>query len=144
MSISIAKRQAACQHFIRNGFNAEKTVAWVLKEYAHDDSVCSAKYPERLARNVITMGGSGDQKEMNTVAFQNALNLFIAEERERAVAVLQKENIDHKAEIRLLREQRAADHVTERTMNDRLSALQEEKASLTQTLAQAQLPAPVM
>ena len=144
MSLSIAKRERACLYFIRSGFDSDKTVSWALKEYAHDDSFINAKRPERLALNTITMGGSGDQREMNSIAFRHALNQHIVEQRESAVSDLEGELLDQKREIKLLREQRAADHVTERTMNDRISALQEERNSLTRELTLEQLPASVV
>ena len=76
MSISPHKRMNACLRLIRNDFDIEGTVAWVMREYADDPAMQQAKHKEKLARNIITIGGSGDQQYMNLAAFKDALRLF--------------------------------------------------------------------
>ena len=73
MTISATKRRDACLHLLRNDFDIEGTIRWMLREYADDPAMLRASNKEKLARNVITIGGSGDQQALNMVAFQQAL-----------------------------------------------------------------------
>ena len=103
MSISITKRKEACLHLLRNDFDIEGTIQWFLRRNSDDPVVQRAKYPEKLARNIITIGGSGDQQQLNLVAFQQALDLHAAEQRRQALNVLESKSND--LQERLDREQ---------------------------------------
>ena len=63
----------------------DATTKWVVKEYADDPSMQRATNKDRLARNIITIGGSGDQQQLNMVAFQQALAQHAEEQRRKAV-----------------------------------------------------------
>ena len=116
MSMSLPRRREACLHFIRNGFDADQTIKWVLKEYADDENVQRAKYPERLARNIITMGAGGDQKEMNIAAFGQAFEIFVREERDREVTKTRSRIADLERDLKVAND-RWADAQSE--VNDR-------------------------
>ena len=51
----------------------------MLKTYKDEPTIARSKYPAKLCANVITTGGSGDQKELNIQAFRNALNRYAKE-----------------------------------------------------------------
>ena len=84
MSVPFEKRANACYQFIKSGFMTESTVAWMLKEYGEDDNFVRTKYPGKLDTNIITMGGDGDQRQLNVGAFGNAFRRFQAEVDARA------------------------------------------------------------
>ena len=90
MSLSIARRRDACLHYINSEFDIDKTVSWFLREYRNEPAVMKARDDDarrRLARNTVQIGGQGDQREMNAVAFSQALNKHVdAILDERAVA----------------------------------------------------------
>ncbi len=130
MSISIPKRTEACLKFIREGFDADATVAWMLTQYADEPSMLRAKHKDKLARNIITMGGSGDQREMNIAAFDRALQQFMRDERERAVYEIQRQKETLEIELR-----KAQDEIFERDgdlrkLYERVDTLQQEKVAL--------------
>ena len=92
MSISVAKRRDACLHLLRNDFDIEASVDWVMSEFADEPSMQRAKNKEKLARNIITIGGSGDQQSLNLVAFEQALAIYGEEKRRKSVSALEGEN----------------------------------------------------
>jgi uncharacterized protein YllA (UPF0747 family) len=85
MSLSIVRRRDACLRLLRSDFDIDATTKWVVKEYADDPSMQRATNKDRLARNIITIGGSGDQQQLNMVAFQQALAQHAEEQRRKAV-----------------------------------------------------------
>ena len=76
------RRKRACIYQIDNGSNTDATVAWMLKEYASDDVIRRAADPEKLCRNIVTMRGSGRERDINMQAFEAALK--DVRERDRA------------------------------------------------------------
>ena len=86
MSLSVTKRRDACLHLLRSEFDIDGTVKWVIREYAEDPAMERATNKERLARNIITIGGSGDQQALNMVAFQQALAIHASEQSRRAIS----------------------------------------------------------
>ena len=87
MSVSIPKRKLACRQFIKNDFDMDTTVDWFLKEFATDPHVSRVKNKRRLAENIVSMGGSGDQKGMNIEAFLQALVQHQSEWRDEEIRV---------------------------------------------------------
>ena len=81
MTMSPDRRKRACMYHIESRLNTDKTVEWMLKEFANDEAVKRAKYPEKLCRNIITMGAQGRERFMNQQA--HAAALFEIMERER-------------------------------------------------------------
>ena len=90
MSISFDRRKRACVYQIDGGFDTDKTVAWMMREYANDETVLRAKYPEKLCRNIVTIGGSGRERDLNFAAFEAAFR----EIRERNQEAARKELAD--------------------------------------------------
>ena len=86
MSISVTKRRDACLRLLRNDFDIDGTISWMLREYADDPAMERVANKEKLARNIITIGGSGDQQALNMVAFQQALAIHASEQNRRAVS----------------------------------------------------------
>lgn len=76
MSVPISRRKRACAHFIENGFDLEKTVTWMRREYADDPTVQRSKKPEVLCANIVTMSGVGREKDLNMAAFFAAFQEF--------------------------------------------------------------------
>lgn len=103
MSMDIDLRIAACTRYFESGQNATETVDWMMKEFADEDTIRRAKYPRKLCLNVITMGGSGDQKQMNIYAFNAALAKFQANEVMREVAKHRSEMDKYRSETEQLR-----------------------------------------
>ena len=74
MQLSPARRRDACLHLIESGFDVDATVDWAPDTFADDPAVGAAKDREKLARNVVTVGGYGHQSaRCNMIAFQQAL-----------------------------------------------------------------------
>ena len=124
MSISITKRRDACLRFLRSDFDIDGTVAWVMREYMDDPSMERAKNKGKLARNIVTIGGSGDQQALNMVAFQQALAVLADEQRRKAVKA-------HTDETSALRGQNAALqerlHEIEAELRDRTDRLYDQQ-----------------
>ena len=91
MGLSIARRRDACLHYIQSDFDIDATVRWVLREFRAEPAFLRSKNPERLARNIVTMGGQGDQQEMNAVGFMQALNLHVEGLLDRRIVQTQNE-----------------------------------------------------
>ena len=79
MSIPFQYREEACYRFIASGFKLEESVAWMMQAWKDDPTITRAKYPEILCANTVTMGGNGDQKQLNVAAFGNAYRRFASE-----------------------------------------------------------------
>ena len=122
MSISVVKRREACLRLLRSEFDLEATIAWVLKEYADDPFVLRAKNKEKLARNIVTIGGSGDQQELNMLAFQQALATFATEQRQSSLAALraEKESLVQERDklVAALDEERGSVHAERRSRDN--------------------------
>jgi hypothetical protein len=101
MSIPFQNREEACYRFISSGFKLEDTVAWMMKEWKDDPTISRAKYPEKLCANTITMGGNGDQQQLNVAAFGNAYRRYASETEaqmtEKSRAEVTKLNSDYQA-----------------------------------------------
>lgn len=130
MSISIPKRTEACLKFIREGFDADKTVAWMLKQYEDEPSMIRAKHKDKLARNIITMGGTGDQKEMNIAAFDRALEQYIRDEREKAAYELREKVSKLEIELRDSQQEIYERDADLRRLYERVDTLQQDKVQL--------------
>ena len=76
MSISMIKRREACLRLLRSDFDIEGTIEWILNEYADEPTIQRAANKGKLCRNIITIGGTGEHKYLNLVAFQQALVIF--------------------------------------------------------------------
>ncbi len=109
MSLSISRRREACLKYLQNDFDTDRTIAWVLKEFANESAFQNATHKDRLARNIITMGGSGDQQQLNCVAFQQALSQHVE-------AILDRRNAEDRKALIDVREQN-------KTLNARNSEL---------------------
>ena len=104
MSMSIPDRKESCLRFIRSGFNAPQTTAWMLTEFANEPKLQRSKNPETLCRNIITMGGSGLEKEANIAAFNSALDIHAAQERDREAAASRLKVTELESDLRTQRE----------------------------------------
>ena len=92
MSIPFHKRKAGCLYLIKNEFDIERSVYFVVRECADEPAMQRSANQRKLARNVVTIGGSGDQQQLNLQAFKEALNDFDAERQRNLVQ-------DHKREV---------------------------------------------
>ena len=54
----------------------------MMKEYATDENVTRAKYPHKLCRNIVTIGGTGREREINFAAFEAAFREIQARDRD--------------------------------------------------------------
>ena len=70
MSMSMSTRREACLHLLRSELDIDGTIEWMLNEYALEPTIQRTVNKEKLCRNVITIGGRGEQKYLNLVAFQ--------------------------------------------------------------------------
>ena len=98
MSISIHKRPTACFHLLKHEFDIDGTVDHVVKEFADEPAMQRAKNPRKLARNIVTIGRSGDQQEMNLHAFKQALE-WLDQDRQRNLQA------EHRREVECLKAQ---------------------------------------
>ena len=99
-TISVVKRQAACLRLLRGNFDVDGVVSWMLKEYADEPVIERAKDKEKLCRNIVTIGGTGAQQELNLVAFRGALDDYAVDMRRKAEQVLQNEIQELKADLK--------------------------------------------
>ena len=90
-SIPIARRKDACLRFIRSNFDIEATEEWVIRELADYPAMQRTKHPEKLARNIFMMGGTGIQQEANAEAFRGAVEIHVNDLREQTKNSLEKE-----------------------------------------------------
>ena len=127
MSIPFQHREEACYRFISSGFKLEDTVAWMMNEYKENPTISRAKYPEKLCANTVTMGGNGDQQQLNVAAFGNAYRRFASETEAQAAeasrAEVNKLNGDHQA----LRERFDQ---TQRDLNEANNSIQRHLATI--------------
>jgi DNA-binding SARP family transcriptional activator len=137
MSMAFEKREAACLEFIRSGFKTEATVQWMLKEYANETTIQRATHPDKLCRNIITMGGSGDQQQLNCVAFRSACDTHIKELSAKQEATLDAKYKALELDYERMRdrhddaENRATKYGEEvRELQNRLNNMEREKHSL--------------
>ena len=93
MSMSIYKRAMGCLYLLKHEFDIDGTVEHLIRELADEPEMQRAKNPRKLARNIITVGGTGDQKDMNLRAFKEALRWY-DEERQRTLANQHRREID--------------------------------------------------
>ena len=134
MSISVAKRREACLRLLRSDFDIDATVEWVMKEYADDPSFERAKNKERLARNIVTIGGSGDQQALNLVAFQQALSQYAVEQNRKVINAQEAEAAKLQRDLDYARSQRDE---TEKEYRDQVRMVQ----NLRERLSQAEVKA---
>ena len=77
----------------------------MMAKFQDDSTLARSKYPQLLCANSITMGGNGDQKQLNVAAFGNAYRRYAieteAQTAERPKAEVAKLSSDYQA----LREQ---------------------------------------
>ena len=134
MALSVSKRTEACKQLLRNEFDVDTTVKWVLRTYADEPEFVRATNKDRLARNIVTIGGSGIQQELNLVAFQQALAWHAAEQRRREASVHEQVVEDLKAKL-LATENRADEAAGEyRNQVTKVQDLQEKLATTEREL----------
>ena len=90
--ITIPKRAQACYHLMTHDFDIDRTVDHIVEAFADEPAMQRANNPRKLARNIVTIGGSGDQQEMNLQAFKVALD-WLDQDRRR------NREIEHQREI---------------------------------------------
>ena len=140
MSLSVTKRRDACIQLLRNEFDIEGTVKWAVREYADDPAMARATNKERLARNIITIGGSGDQQALNMVAFQQALAIHAAEQNRRAIS-RQEAEVERLAQK--LEQAEARANEVERDYRVQVQMVQDLRERLTESeVSMARLPQP--
>ena len=91
-TIPISKRREGCLALIRNNFDTDKAVEFVMKDCANEPAMIRAKYPERLAFNIVTIGGNGVQQQLNLIAFQQAITQHAADLNRQSVNKANAEN----------------------------------------------------
>ena len=97
--ISIARRTDACLYLLRHNGDIDATVRYVLKEMADEPAIQQAKNKEKLARNIISMGGSGLNQDANITAMRRAMDIYADEKHQAEVAKLNQELTALKAEL---------------------------------------------
>ena len=130
MSVSPARRREACLHFLRSNFDVDATVAWMIKEWREDPVIARAVNKDKLCRNIITIGSTGDQQYLNMVAFQQALDIYNQEIQKRDQERLQndlKKAIQDADKYRELYEEQIGDI---RDLNEQLRSSQRETIAL--------------
>ena len=76
MSIPVHKRMQGCLYLLKHQFDIESTIDYVIRECSDEPAMERAKDKRKLARNIVTIGGTGDQQQLNLVAFKDALREF--------------------------------------------------------------------
>ncbi len=104
-------------HLLRKDFDIDGTIEWMLNEYADDPTIQRAANKGKLCRNIITIGGTGEHKDLNLVAFQQALVIFSQDVRRNWAAA-------HEIRISKLKDQLRESHRKEQMYRE----LYDEKA----------------
>ena len=99
MSIPFHKRKMGCLHLLRNEFNIEGAIDFVVRECADEPAMQRSADQRKLARNIVTIGGSGDQQQLNLQAFKEALDTFDAERQRNLFQDHKRETDDLKNQL---------------------------------------------
>ena len=111
MSLEIEIRDEIAYRFLSNGFRQFEAMDWALEVYAENQYIKKSKNPRKLVSNAMTMGGEGDQKQMNITAFGHAFARYSGEARAEEAAktkmieqAAKEESIQRVREINVLRD----------------------------------------
>jgi hypothetical protein len=102
----------------------------MIKEWREDPVIARAVNKDKLCRNIITIGSTGDQQYLNMVAFQQALDIYNQEIQKRDQERLQndlKKAIQDADKYRELYEEQVGDI---RDLNEQLRSSQRETIAL--------------
>ena len=99
MSISIHKRARGCLYLLKHEFDIDGTVDYVIRELADEPAMQRARDQRKLARNIVTIGGTGDQQEMNLSAFKDALRWYDEERQQNLINQHKREVDELKAQL---------------------------------------------
>ncbi|CAI8028218.1 hypothetical protein GBAR_LOCUS16101 [Geodia barretti] len=102
----------------------------MIKEWREDPVIARAVNKDKLCRNIITIGSTGDQQYLNMVAFQQALDIYNQEIQKRDQERLQndlKKAIQDADKYRELYEEQIGDI---RDLNEQLRSSQRETIAL--------------
>ena len=124
MSVNFDKRVNACTRYFDSGQDTGGTVDWMMQEFAEDETFKRAKNPRKLAENIITMGGTGRERQMNMAAYRIALDKYQHREREREMAGLRDEAAKYRDESEQLRRQQVDSHRRELDLHTEIKDLQ--------------------
>lgn len=127
MSVPFQAREQACHRFISSGFKLEETVQWMMREFREDPTIQRSKYPEKLCANIITMGGNGDQQQLNVAAFGNAYRRYASEKEAQLSEASRAEVEKLSRDFQALR-QRLDD--SQRELNEANNAIQRHLATI--------------
>ena len=72
-TIPSIKRERGVRYVIDHDFDVALGVAFLLRECADEPKMKAAKDQQLLARNILTMKGSGAEKELNWRAWRDAV-----------------------------------------------------------------------
>ena len=87
------KRKLGCLWLLNHRFDVEGAIDYVIAECADEPALQNATDKRKLARNIVTIGGTGLQQMANLSAFKEALGEF-DEERQRRVVQHHQEDLD--------------------------------------------------
>ena len=138
----MTKRRDAVLRLLRSDFDIDGTVAWVVREYAEEPTMERAKNKEKLARNLVTIGSSGDQQALNMVAFQQALALHAEDQRRKAVNVHEATTDAMKVELDRARSQIDDLEKDYRDQVNKVQNLQERLSEAEKSALRQALPEP--
>ena len=144
MSMAIDKRVQACTILMGEcKFNTTLTIEQLMamEEFRDDPYIRRQKYPEARLLDIITMGGEGDQKQMNIHAFTAALAQHTAQQMGQVVAENDAEKRAQREREWKLEQENAKlrDRLDDKT--DEVATLQNEKQQLQSDLHNARLEA---
>ena len=91
MSIPLHKRTQGCLYLLKHQFDIEGTIDYVVREFADEPAMQRAQDKRKLARNIVTIGSTGDQQQLNLVAFRDALQEFDQDRQQRREAEFKRE-----------------------------------------------------
>lgn len=123
-SVLPVKRKQAILRMLENDWDVDGTIAWMLKEFADDPAIASAKNKEKLCRNILTLGGSGLNQHVNILAFQQALDEYSETLRLREEARLNARLDEAVKDRERYREQAADAEARARAANDEVRDLE--------------------
>jgi len=104
--IPLEYRVEGTLRFIESGFKIEETIDWFLARFASLEPIVKSSNPRTLVRNMLTMGGSGWNQDLNIVAFGKAYDVVVERRVTEAEATRDKQLREAKQRIATLEKER--------------------------------------
>ena len=132
--ISIARRTDGCLYLLRHGGDTDATIQYILREMADEPAIQQAKNKEKLARNIISMGGSGLNQDANITAMRRAMDIYADEKHRAEVAKLEQRVASLESDLERERSAKYDVELDYRKVSEQLNKAQVDYRSVSEEL----------